>query len=223
MRAMRRIVAASRKERMDLLRRVQEAIERCATADVTEQSRRSEGGRIVKAGNSQLPSAPPEKSLDPELSLYRDYTVGMLRRYFRMSIELGRLPSILGREFFRAKVTSYRMNSFEDVVILVHDVEKCISLLDPFSQQLIARVVLEEHTHEEAALVMRCARKTVSRLMPEALDQLSEIFLRKGILRRLGNPKQEEATGEKEEHQSEKKSPDSACQGGESDELGATA
>src|SRR5436305_13548863 len=74
-----------------------------------------------------------EKSLDPELSLSRDYTIGMLRRYFRMSIELGRLPSILGREFFRAKVTSYRMNSFEDVVILVHDVEKCINLLDPFS------------------------------------------------------------------------------------------
>ena len=167
-----------------------------------------------------LPSAPPEKCLDPELSLYRDYTIAMLRRYFRMSIELGRLPSILGREFFRAKVTSYRMNSFEDVVILVHDVEKCISLLDPFSQQLIARVVLEEHTHEEAALVLRCARKTVSRLMPEALDQLSEIFLRRGILRKLGNPHKEEAPAE---DVAKKKSPDATCQGGESDALSATA
>lgn len=92
-----------------------------------------------------------ERFLDPELSLYRDYTVAMLRRYFRMSIELGRLPSILGREFFRAKVTSYRMHTFEDVVILVHDVDRCISRLDVFSQLLIARVVLEERTHEEAA------------------------------------------------------------------------
>jgi hypothetical protein len=178
---------------------------------------------MMKSNDAQLPCAPTERSLDPELSLYRDYTIGMLRRYFRMSIELGRLPSILGREFFRAKVTSYRVNSFEDVVILVHDVEKCISLLDDFSQQLIARVVLEEHTHEEAALVMRCARKTVSRLMPEALDQLSDIFLRKGILRRLGNPKQTDAPEQKEENRPERKSADSACQGGESDELGATA
>jgi hypothetical protein len=168
------------------------------------------------------PEAPPEKSLDPELSLYRNLTIGMLRRYFRMSIELGRLPSILGREFFRAKVTSYRMHSFEDVVILVHDVEKCISRLDPFSQQLIARVVLEEHTHEEAALVMRCARKTVSRLMPEALDQLSEIFLRTGILRKLGNPKQETAQPQ-DDKAGEKKPEENSCQGGESDELGATA
>ena len=177
----------------------------------------------MKPAIAQPPTAPPEKSLDPELSLYRDYTIGMLRRYFRMSIELGRLPSILGREFFRAKVTSYRMNSFEDVVILVYDVEKCISLLDPFSQQLIARVVLEEHTHEEAAVVMRCARKTVSRLMPEALDQLSEIFLRTGILRKLGNPKQEEAEAQDAANKrARKKSADSACQEGESDDLGAT-
>ena len=128
-----------------------------------------------------------ERYLAPELSLYRDYTVAMLRRYFRMSIELGRLPSILGCQFFRAKVTSYKMHTFEDVVILVHDVERCISRMDSFSQQLIARVVLEERTHEEAAEVLGCARKTVSRLMPEALDLLSEIFLSRGILKRLGN------------------------------------
>ena len=65
----------------------------------------------------------------PEIGLYRSYSVGLLRRYFRMSMELGRLPSLVGREFFRAKVTSYRITSFEDVVILCHDVERCLQRL----------------------------------------------------------------------------------------------
>ena len=39
---------------------------------------------------------PPES----ELWIYRDRTTAMLRRYFRLSVELGRLPSLLGREFF---------------------------------------------------------------------------------------------------------------------------
>jgi hypothetical protein len=37
---------------------------------------------------------------DPDLWLYRDRTVGLLRRYMRLSIEVGRMPSLLGREFF---------------------------------------------------------------------------------------------------------------------------
>jgi hypothetical protein len=129
---------------------------------------------------------PDEEMLSPELSLYREYTIGLLRRYFRMSIELGRLPSVLGREFFRSKVSSYRIHSFEDVVILVHDVDRCLSRLDSFSQSLIARVVLQEYSHEEAATVIGCTRRTVVRRMPNALDKLSEIFLETGLLRPIG-------------------------------------
>src|SRR5881396_3326590 len=58
-----------------------------------------------------------------EMWLYRERTLALLRRYLRISIEVGRLPSLLGRELFRSKVTSYRMGSFEDGVIFVHDVE----------------------------------------------------------------------------------------------------
>src|SRR5271165_7382199 len=50
----------------------------------------------------------------PELWLYRDRTAAMLRRYGRLSVEVGRLPSLLGREFFRTGVTSYRVGTFED-------------------------------------------------------------------------------------------------------------
>jgi hypothetical protein len=37
---------------------------------------------------------------NPDLWLYRKRTVGLLRRYMRFSIETGRLPSLVGREFF---------------------------------------------------------------------------------------------------------------------------
>jgi hypothetical protein len=54
-----------------------------------------------------------------ELRAYRDRTIALLRRYFMLSIETGRLPSLLGREFFRAKCSSYRLVTFEDAVIFV--------------------------------------------------------------------------------------------------------
>ena len=112
-----------------------------------------------------------------------------MRRYLQMSIELGRLPSILGQEFFRSKSSSYRIHTFEDVVILVHDVERCLQRLDQFSQQVVARVVLEEYSHAEAALLLGCTRRTVTRRVAEELDQLSGIFLETGILSRMGTEK----------------------------------
>jgi hypothetical protein len=64
-----------------------------------------------------LPEVVNQKKTAPELAFYRKYTEGMLRRYVRLSMEAGRAPSLLGREMFRGKVTSYRVHSFEDVVI----------------------------------------------------------------------------------------------------------
>lgn len=130
---------------------------------------------------------PEESCTKPELWVYRDRTTGLLLRYLHMSIEVGRLPSILGQEFFRSHVTSYRVSTFEDAVIFVHDVERSLQELDEFSQQLIARVVLQEHTQEEAARLLGCARKTVGRRLPQVLDRLSEIFLTRGILREWEN------------------------------------
>ena len=115
----------------------------------------------------------------------------MLRRYMRYSIETGRLPSVLGSEFFRAKVTSYRVSTFEDRVIFVHDMERCLEKLDEFSRQLIARHILQEHDRRETARLLQCNEKTVRRMTPLVIDMLSEILLDVGLLERLisTNPK----------------------------------
>ena len=96
--------------------------------------------------------------------IYRARTVGMLRRYMRYSIETGRLPSLLGREFFRTQVTSYTVVTFEDRVIFVHDMERCLEKLDEFSRQVIARHVLQEHDQAATArLIYRRGQKNKSR------------------------------------------------------------
>jgi DNA-directed RNA polymerase specialized sigma24 family protein len=99
-----------------------------------------------------------------------------------LSLEAGRLPSVIGREFFRAKITSYTSATFEDRVIFVHDVESCLERLDLFDQGIIARIALQEHDHERAARLLHCTRKTIERRLPELLDELSDEFLRVGLL-----------------------------------------
>jgi len=122
---------------------------------------------------------------DRERRVYRGRTVQMLRRYLRYSIETGRLPSVLGGEFFRAKMTTYSVGTFEDRVIFVHDMEKCLGKLDEFSRQLIARHVLQEHDRWATARLLHCNEKTVRRSTPVVLDVLSEILLEVGLLDRL--------------------------------------
>jgi hypothetical protein len=118
----------------------------------------------------------------PEISFYRKYTEGMLRRYMRLSMEAGRVPSLIGQPMFRGRVTSYRVRSFEDVVIFVFDVEKCLRQLDERSQELIARISLQEYTQGETAGLTGMSLRSVVRHYAEALDRLTVIFLKAKLL-----------------------------------------
>lgn len=132
---------------------------------------------------------------------YRGRAVAMLRRYMRYSIETGRLPSLLGREFFRAKVTSYTVVTFEDRVIFVHDMERCLERLDEFSRQLIARHILQEHDQAATGKLLHCTERTVRTYIPVVLDLLTEILLDVGLMERLDSDKR------------------NSCQEGENDEI----
>lgn len=122
------------------------------------------------------------RSLAPELAFYRKYTEGMLRRYLRLSMETGRVPSLLGREMFRGHVTSYRVHGFDDVVIFVHDVERCLTKLNETQRTLIERIALQEYTQGETARMMGVSLRTVVRRYAAAVDLLTAIFLETGLL-----------------------------------------
>ena len=145
-----------------------------------------------------------EEDREGERRTYRGRTVAMLRRYMRYSIETGRLPSLLGREFFRAKVTAYTVVTFEDRVIFVHDMEKCLEKLDEFSRQLIARHILQEHDQAATGKLLHCTETTVRTYVPVVLDLLVEILLDVGLMGRLDSDRK------------------NSCQGGKSDRIPAS-
>src|SRR3979411_2163651 len=119
---------------------------------------------------------------EADLWPYRRRTVALLRRYARASVEVGRLPSLLGREFFRTRVTSYTMRNFEDVVIFVTDMEQAIDKLETYDKKLLAMNVLEEYTIPEVARLLGSTQRTVERSLQEAIDELSRILLAGGLM-----------------------------------------
>ena len=152
--------------------------ERCGKC---EQSRTGVGHAENLASAWHLESSRAEER---ERRTYRGRTINMLRRYMRYSIDTGRLPSVLGREFFRARVSARSAITFEDRVIYVHDMETSLNKLDEFSRQIIARHILQEHDQEATARLLHCGTRTVQRYIPLALDLLSEILLDVGLLER---------------------------------------
>ena len=118
----------------------------------------------------------------PELAFYRKYSEAMLRRYMRLSLSVGRMPALLGHDAFRGKMSTYRVTSFEDSVIFVYDVEKCLKRLDGFSQELIRRIALQEYTQGEAAGLLRVSLRTIVRRYGEAIDSLTQIFIERRLL-----------------------------------------
>jgi hypothetical protein len=183
-----------------------------AEADESKELSGDQNPRLVSAKSAETRTGHPEKSEDvqedqnPEVEvvaeyatrlendcdyenervrrIYRARVVTMLRRYLQYSIETGRLPSLLGREFFRAKVTSYTVVTFEDRVIFVHDMEKCLEKLDEFSRQLIARHILQEHDQEATGRLLGCTERTVRTYVPIVLDLFTEILFDVGLLAR---------------------------------------
>jgi hypothetical protein len=95
------------------------------------------------------------------------------------------VPSLLGRELFRGKVTNYVVHGFDDVVIFVHDVRNCLDLLDSEAYQLIERIALQEYTLEETAALFGLPVWRVVRQYGNALDQVTEMFLERKMLERL--------------------------------------
>jgi hypothetical protein len=125
----------------------------------------------------------PLEPVHAELAFYRKYTEAMLLRYFSMSMEAGRVPSLLGKEMFQGRVTNYVVHSFEDVVIFVHDVEKCIAKMDNEQQMLIRRIGVQQYSQGEVAGMLGVSLRTIGRRYAGCLDCLTRIFLEVKLLK----------------------------------------
>ncbi len=112
-----------------------------------------------------------------ELAFYRKYTEAMLRRYLRLSVEVGRVPSVLGRELFRGNVSHCKVDGFEDGIIFCVDVERCLAKLPKDDQRVIKRIAIQGYTLQEAALFLGMDFRRCHEHYGRALDQLTELFL----------------------------------------------
>ena len=117
-----------------------------------------------------------------EMAFYRKYTEGMLRRYMYRSMEIGRVPSLLGDFSFRGRSSNQKAYTFEDSVIFVHDVERCLARLNRLERELVGRIALQEYTLAETAELTGMSVRTVVRRYSEALDRLTQVFLRLKLL-----------------------------------------
>jgi hypothetical protein len=136
-----------------------------------------------KASSSQ-PVKPPAAKEEPQVSLafYRRHTESLLRRYLYASVQVGRAPSLLSAPVGRGWASSRPVRSFEDAVIFVLDVERCLNRLETLDQQLLSRIVLQEYTHQETAAMLGMCVRTVSSRLAKALDRLTEHLLATGLL-----------------------------------------
>ena len=126
------------------------------------------------------PAPLPEPDL--RLAFYRKHTERMLRRYLYASMLVGRPPALLANSVGGGWVSSRPVRSFEDAVIFVLDVERCLDKLDALDRQLLSRIALQDYTHTETADLLGMAVRTVSYKFPQALDRLTQLLLDAGLL-----------------------------------------
>ncbi len=135
--------------------------------------------RLVSAQAQPEPARPRPRA---ELAFYRKYTEAMLQRYVKLSLEAGRVPSLMGRELFRGDVSHCTVEGFDDVVIFCLDVGKCIARLSPGQQHLVRRIAIQGYSQGETAAILGISLRTVIRRYYEALDQLTSMLIKGRLL-----------------------------------------
>ncbi len=116
------------------------------------------------------------------LAFYRKHTEKMLRRYLYASMLVGRAPAILGESIGRGWVSSRKVKTFEDAVIFVLDIERCLKKLGPVDQAILSRVVLQEYTQAETADMLGVSARAISYKYKDALDSLTKLLLKSKLL-----------------------------------------
>ncbi len=141
------------------------------------ERRRWERKPAARAQTEPAQAEPPTN-----LAFYSRHTESLLRRYLYASMQVGRAPSILSDPVSRGWASSRPVRTFEDAVIFVLDIEKCIAQLSRLDREILSRVVLQEYTQAETAVLLGMAIRTISYKYPLAVDRLTEKLLAAGLL-----------------------------------------
>ena len=135
-----------------------------------------------QVGKATPGAAKPAEKPQENLAFYRRHTESMLRRYLYASMQVGRAPSVLSDSVGRGWASSRPVRTFEDALVFVLDVERCLGRLDSLERQLVSRVVLQAYTQDETAALLGMSVRTVHTRLARALDRLTGELLKSGLL-----------------------------------------
>ena len=145
------------------------------------QANQPSGWHVVKAPEPVGPATLAPRS-EASLAFYRKRTEKLLRKYLYASMLVGRTPSLL--EGFESRGWSSHSNThtFEDSVILVLDMEKCLRRLNRLDRDLLSRIVLQEYSLAETADILRVSLRRITVRFGLAVDHLTKTLLDVGLL-----------------------------------------
>jgi hypothetical protein len=118
----------------------------------------------------------------PDPVLYRKVTEALLLRYTSMSLDAGRVPSLMGREVFPGNVTHARRTGFDDFAHFVHDFANCLKLLSPGQQYLLRRIAMHGYSQSEVAAMVGISLRSINRRYAEAVDRLTTVLIERKLL-----------------------------------------
>jgi len=152
-----------------------------ATADLQQENHHKAQSVSELAPRCETPF--DDESL-PEISLafYRKHTEKMLQRYLYASMMVGRAPAMLGEPIARGWASCRRVKTFEDAVIFVLDMERCLNRLRETDRALLSRITLQEYTYVEAAKLVGLSIRAIYYKYPLAVDRLTQLLLKAGLL-----------------------------------------
>ncbi len=120
-----------------------------------------------------------------EYSMFRSHSLKLLRQYLKLSLDYGRIPSVLGGESMRARVSHTRMHTIEDETIFIHDMNRCLEqVLDREELRLLALVVFMDYTFEEASSQTEYSLRQTYRMFYDMMDRLTCAFFEREFLNR---------------------------------------
>jgi hypothetical protein len=120
-----------------------------------------------------------------EFAIFRKQTLGLLRYYFKLSLDYGRIPSVLGGEVMRSRVSHTKMYTIEDDTIFLYDMNRCLEQeLSETELRMLALVVFMNHTYEESGAILQYSEKQIRRIFPNVTDRLTRAFFERDFMKR---------------------------------------
>jgi hypothetical protein len=145
--------------------------------------------------------------------------VRVLRRFVRLSLTSGRLPSLLGREVIPDDGGWQLTSAIERAAVFVADVGLCLADLPLPERRIIGVCILADSPDRQAAHRLGLHRLEMYRRLGVALDRLHEMFCARGILpppdedvRRYLNQSYQEESHEQEKARKEKRPSEKSCE-----------